>query len=50
MLEDKGYKVIELDVSKDFDGMKAETDEKFTFFVIPVDFPCIYFLFYFIHC
>lgn len=28
MLEDKGYKVIEVDTSKDFDGMKAETGEK----------------------
>ena len=28
MLEDKGYKVIEVDTSKDFDGMKAETDGK----------------------
>ena len=26
MLEDKGYKVIEVETSKDFDGMKAETD------------------------
>ncbi len=28
MLEDKGYKVIEVETSKDFDGMKAETDDK----------------------
>lgn len=28
MLEDKGYKVIEVDASKDFDGMKAETGGK----------------------
>jgi Zn-dependent peptidase ImmA (M78 family)/DNA-binding XRE family transcriptional regulator len=28
MLEDKGYKVIEVDTSKDFDGMKAETNGK----------------------
>ncbi len=26
MLEDKGYKVIEVETSKDFDGMKAETN------------------------
>ena len=26
MLEDKGYKVIEVEASKDFDSMKAETD------------------------
>lgn len=28
MLEDKGYKVIEVDTSKDFDGMKAQTNGK----------------------
>ena len=28
MLEDKGYKVIEVDTSNDFDGMKAQTNGK----------------------
>lgn len=28
MLEDKGYMVIEVKASRDFDGMKAEVDNK----------------------